>query len=137
MVNSFALPDLPREEKLGYIEAQKRKLVEYIKFLDHAAAQHHNEDLTKRPTSSSASPHLGFTSPLVVGSPPRTPRSRNFNGGSVASPRVPADDGFEAVDRDDLPSGSVISSGVKTPEETTRRGGWFSGWGYAAATSSQ
>jgi len=137
MVDSFVLPHMPREEKLGYIEAQKRKLVEYIKFLDHAAAQHHNEDLTKRPTSSSASPYLESTSPLAAGSPPRTPHSRNLVGSFVASPRVPADDEFEAVDRDDFPSGSVMVSGVKTPEETTHRASWFSGWGYAAPSSSQ
>ena len=136
MVDSFVLPALPREEKLGYIEAQKRKLVEYIKFLDHAAAQHHNEDLTNRPTSASVSPYLESTSPSGAGSPPRTPRSRNLAGSFVASPRVPPDDEFEAVDRDDLPSGSVIVSGVKTAEETTHRASWFSGWGYTAPTSS-
>jgi hypothetical protein len=119
MTGSFVLPELPREEKLGYIEAQKRKLVEYIKFLDHAAAQHHNEDLA-RPSTSEKVPR----------SPPRTPRAREVSAGSVASPR-PADDGFEAVERADLPSGSVIASGVKGGDETVRRG-WFSGWGGAA-----
>ena len=49
MTGSFHLPNLPPEEKLSYIEAQKRKLVEYIKFLDDVAAQQHNEDL--RPPS--------------------------------------------------------------------------------------
>jgi hypothetical protein len=119
MAGSFVIPELPREEKLGYIEAQKRKLVEYIKFLDHAAAQHHNEDLV-RPSTSEKVPR----------SPPRTPRGRGVSAGSagsVASPR-PADDGFEAVETADLPSGSVIASGVKGGDETARRG-WFSGWG--------
>ena len=121
MAGSFVLPDLPREEKLGYIEAQKRKLVEYIKFLDYAAAQHHNEDLA-RPTTAAGQ-----------GSPPRTPRARTVSGGSaVTSPR-PADDGFEAVETEDLPSGSVLASGVKGADETARRG-WFSGWGGRALT---
>jgi hypothetical protein len=46
MTSSFTLPNLPREEKLSYIEAQKRKLVEYIKFLDDAAAQSQEATLT-------------------------------------------------------------------------------------------
>lgn len=53
---------------------------------------------------------------------------------SFASPRAPVDDGFEAVDTDDLPTGSVIASGVDGTEETARRG-WFSGWGGSASTT--
>jgi hypothetical protein len=45
LLSNFRLPNLPREEKLSYIEAQKRKLVEYIAFLDDQAATQHNEDL--------------------------------------------------------------------------------------------
>jgi hypothetical protein len=124
VIGSFQLPNLPREEKLSYIESQKRKLVEYIKYLDDAAAAQHNEDL-RHPTSSSR----GMPSPP----PSATQDQRRWSGGSTSAPLAAQfDDGFEAVDRNDLPSGSVIASasGVKGNDDVTRRG-WFSGWGGA------
>lgn len=128
MTASFHLPNLPREEKLSYIETQKRKLVEYIKFLDAAAAQHHNEDLR----SPSTSPQQATTFP---------PDTRRWSGGSM--PGAPTglpqqftpDDGFEAVNTEDLPSGSVLATGVRETDEVSRRG-WFGGWGTGARSVS-
>lgn len=108
MASSFHLPNLPREEKLSYIEAQKRKLVEYIKFLDDVAAQHHNEDL---PTSFPASPIVKVTSPRV---PPQF-----------------TEEGYEAVDADDIALASGVAAGKV--DEVSRRG-WFYGWGGTPAT---
>lgn len=138
MASSFVLPNLPREEKLSYIEAQKRKLVEYIKFLDDAAAQQHNDDLIPRyPPSLSLgipSQQRGVdpepSSPRKVSipsSPPAAENKRLSTGSLLGQPLAPqfSDDGFEAVDPEDLPS---IATGVKTPDEVTRRG-WFAGWG--------
>lgn len=114
MASSFQLPNLPRDEKLSYIEAQKRKLVEYIKFLDDVAAQHHNEDL---PTTSTAS----FpSSPLV----------------NVSSPRVPpqfTEEGFEAVDKDDI----ALASGIAGKGDEILRRGWFYGWGGSTPATPQ
>jgi hypothetical protein len=112
MSSSFHLPNLPREEKLSYIEAQKRKLVEYIKFLDDVAAQHHNEDLP------AAFPEAG------------TSREKRWSGEVV--PQFTEEEGFEAVDREDVP-GSV-ASGVKGKEDEVTRRGWFYGWGSAPTT---
>ena len=138
MAGSFVLPNLPREEKLSYIEAQKRKLVEYIKFLDDAAAQQHNEDLTPRYPASLG---LGLPSQargVVESSPPRntefpslTPADKkrlsaaSLLAGQALAPQF-SEEGFEAVNPEDLPAS--LASGVKTPDEVTRRG-WFAGWG--------
>ncbi len=139
MASSFVLPNLPREEKLSYIEAQKRKLVEYIKFLDDAAAQHHNEDLAPRYAASlglgtpskqqrgvdpDSSPPRSFSIP----SPPAAAESKRWSSGSLLGQSLApqfSEEGFEAVNPEDLPA---IASGVKTPDEATRRG-WFAGWG--------
>src|SRR6202030_3990337 len=96
-----------------------------IKFLDDAAAQQHNEDL--RPSSSSS--HLPHPPP----SPPQqhqpnTPfpsspvpvDNRRWSGGSFGAPPPPAplspqfatEEGFEAVNPEDVPSGSVLASGI-------------------------
>jgi hypothetical protein len=121
MAASLRLPNLPREEKLSYIETQKRKLVEYIKFLDDAAVQQHNEDLRSPSTS------LQQTATF----PPDT---RRWSAGSMPgaptglSPQFTPDDGFEAVNTEDLPSGSVLATGVKETDEVAQRG-WFTGWG--------
>jgi hypothetical protein len=128
---NFRVPDLPPEEKLSYIEAQKRKLVEYIKFLDDAAAEHHNEDL--RPGSSHSKP--------TATSPPLQPSSsepRRWSSGSflgAIAPQLTTEDGYEAVDREDLPAGGVLASGVAGADEVTRRG-WFGSWGGSRSASS-
>jgi len=107
---------------LSYIESQKRKLVDLIKYLDDAAAQQHNDDL-RRPPSSPAAP-TGLPSPA-----PRD--TRRWSGGSMSAPLAPQfEEGFEAVDSTDLPSGSVLATGVNVDEVVKR--GWFSGWGGAA-----
>jgi hypothetical protein len=141
MASSFVLPNLPREEKLSYIEAQKRKLVQYIKFLDDAAAQHHNEDLAPRyPTSfdlgtssqqqrgidPESSPPRSFSIPSP---PPPAPGAENkrWSGGSLLGQSLApqfTEEGFEAVNSEDLPA---MATGVKNPDEATRRG-WFAGW---------
>jgi hypothetical protein len=120
MIGSFQLPNLPRDEKLSYIESQKRKLVDLIKYLDDAAAQQHNEDLG--PASSPRAVTGGFPSPAPQD-------TRRWSGGSgFAVPLAPQfEEGFEAVDSADLPSGSVLATGVK--EDEVARRGWFGSWG--------
>jgi hypothetical protein len=107
---TFQLPNLPREQKLTYIEEQKKKLTEYIKFLDAQAAQHQVE----RPASRYLTSH---TLTPVPGSPV-APRSL------PGSPNVAAEEGFEAVTPDDF--SGVLATGVKIAEQATQRG-WF-GW---------
>jgi len=106
MAASFTLPNLPREEKLSYIEAQKRKLVEYIKFLDDAA----------QTTEAAPLP----TDPKPTEKPADT---RRWSIASLTSP--PHEEGYEAVDKEDVPTG--IATGVGKPGEVVQRG-WFS-WG--------
>jgi hypothetical protein len=122
MIGSFALPNLPREQQLSYIEAQKRKLVEYIKFLDDAAAQHHNEDLS---------------SPLSypVSSPSQTVHARNVSTTSMPIPFPTAgspqlsEEGFESVSAED-----AVASGVTVTTPSAERRGWF-GWGVSTPTT--
>jgi hypothetical protein len=81
MTSSFTLPNLPREEKLSYIKAQKRKLVEYIKFLDDAAAQ------SQKVTS-------------IV-----TADSQHLSGASTH------EEGYEAVDREEVQMATGVDKG--------------------------
>ena len=137
MGGNFHLPNLPREEKLSYIETRKRQLVEYIKFLDDAAAQEHNEDLRPHSRPLPAVPR----SPVVAPTLPPRPDSRRRSGGSMpggiaALPPQFSEDGFEAVNPEDLPSGSVIASGVMRSADEFPRRGWLSGWGAGSTSQS-
>ena len=114
IMSGFQLPNLPPEQKLSYIEAQKRKLAEYIKLLDEAAAQQNNEGLHAT-SSSPVSP------PPPAAAPPSEPRRWSLGGGSTSF--QVAEDGFEAVNSDDLPTGSVLVTGVKKSDDVTRRDG--------------
>lgn len=107
-LSNFQLPDLPHEHKAAYIESQRHKLLEYIKFLDDAASQHHTDE---------ADPQ----DPV-----PESSRRKSVPGGFNSGSAPLAEDGYEAVSSDDLPS--AVASGVKLAEEATQRG-WF-GWGY-------
>ena len=119
---------------MTYIEAQKRKLVEYIRFLDDQAAAH-TEDTGGGGSSSSSTtrPAMGsYLSSLGGGFPPSPARPREVSSASTPAlvpenplPRNFSDEGFEAVQPEDIPS--VVASGVRAAEEATRRG-WF-GWG--------
>jgi len=97
--------------------------VDLIKYLDDAAAQQHTEDLS--PTSSPRAVAGGFASPA----PPQDTRRWSGVLGSAAPLAPQFEEGFEAVDSADLPSGSVLATGVKD-EEVARRG-WFVSWGGA------
>jgi hypothetical protein len=108
MAGSFHIPNLPPDQKLNYIEDQKRKLAEYIQLLDDAAEKQRNEDL--RPPSSGAT---------------LFPELRRHSTGSLAGSAPVAEDGFEAVRREDVPSGTA--SGVNAAEKAAQRG-WFGGW---------
>ena len=110
---TFQLPtNLPREQKLSYIEQQKRKLTEYIAFLDAQAAEH--EEDSHRPSNRSYPSALGGGFPSSSArraSPPESPLPPNF-----------AEEGFEAVTPDDL--SEVLATGVKVLERPVQRG-WF------------
>jgi len=82
MTSSFTLPNLPRDEKLSYIEAQKRKLVEYIKFLDDAAAAQFQEVV-----------HTVTADP------------RRWSGASTH------EEGYEAVDREEVQVATGVDKG--------------------------
>lgn len=136
MIGSFHLPNLPREEKLSYIEDRKRELENYIKMLDDAATQHKgNLHPHSRPLSGAP------RSPVATPTTPTRPDSRRRSGGSIpggtkaVSPQF-AEEGFEAVNSEDLPSGSVIASGVKGGADEVTRRGWFSSWGAGSAPQS-
>lgn len=81
MTSSFTLPNLPHDEKLSYIEAQKRKLVEYIKFLDDAAAQ--SQEVVHAVTAD----------------------LRRWSGASTH------EEGYEAVDREEVPVATGVEKG--------------------------
>jgi hypothetical protein len=129
MAASFQLPNLPREEKLSYIESHKRKLVEYIKYLDDVAAQQHNEDLRPPPSTSSV------VRTTVSPSDTRRRSGVNIPGAATALPTQFTEDGFEAVNPEDFSTGSILATGTKTPDDVTRRG-WFSSWGSGARSAS-
>ena len=96
--------------------------MDLIKYLDDAAAQHHNDDLHRPPSSPAGA--TGFPSPV-----PKD--TRRWSGGSMSAPLAAQfEEGFEAVDSTDLPSGSVLATGVKVDEAARR--GWFGSWGGAA-----
>jgi hypothetical protein len=56
--------------------------------------------------------------------------------GTTALPLQFSEDGFEAVNPEDLPSGSVIASGVKGGVDELSRRGWFGSWGAGSAPRS-
>jgi len=98
--------------------------VDLIKYLDDAAAQQNTENLG--PTSSTRAAVAGsFPSPA----PPQDKRRWSGGLGSTAPLAPQFEEGFEAVDSADLPSGSVLATGIKDDEVAKR--GWFSGWGGA------
>ena len=47
-------------------------------------------------------------------------------------PQFTEEEGFEAVDKEDLPGS--MASGVKGKEDEVTRRGWFYGWGSAPTT---
>jgi hypothetical protein len=117
VIGNIHLPNLPPEEKLSYIDAQKRKLMEYIKFLDSTAAQQRDDDTQPASTINNS---LGavFASTSVPSAESRRK--------SMGSPLV-ADDGFESVDPQDLVS--AYASGMSRGEVPAQRTwyGWVTG----------
>lgn len=116
---NFQLPTLPRDQKLTYIEEQKRKFTEYIRFLDVQAEQHKEEQNTGRPASSRTS---------ISGPPSKAAAIQrgSISGNSAQLPPNYTDEGFEAVTSDDI--SGVLATGIKIAERTAAQPrGWF-GW---------
>lgn len=85
--------------------------MEYIKFLDDAAAQHDVSPIHEE---------------IKIPSAPTDPR--RWSGNSLP-PQY--EEGYEAVDREDVPSGSATGVAAEVAQR-----GWFAGWAGNRSVSS-